>query len=183
MRVIREMDAGPILDVETVDILRLDTALDVEAKLSRACVPLVERNLGRVLAGEAEPTVQSEAAATYVRKLGKEDGGLDFSRSAKSLAHRINGLFAWPSSRFIHGEFAIKVGLADYSEDSRNGREGQVFGLEDMGLAIGCGSGVLYLRQLQRPGGKMLEAEAFLRGYDLAEGTVLESHPMTVLVS
>ena len=115
MKVVLEMDAGPILDVEMVDIRRLDTALEVEAKLSQACVPLIERNLGRILAGETEPTAQAAEAATYVRKLGKDDGDLDFSQTAESLAHRINGLFPWPGTRVFHGVVAIKVGLADFT--------------------------------------------------------------------
>jgi methionyl-tRNA formyltransferase len=183
MKVALEMDAGPILDVETVDIRRLDTALDVESKLSQACVPLIERNLGRIFAGEVEPIDQQAKAATYVRKLGKDDGDLDFSQSAQILANRINGLFPWPGTRVFHGEVAIKVGLADFVLESRDGIAGEVLGLEEDGLAIACGSGLLYLKRLQRPGGKMLDAEAFVRGYDLAEGTVLESRSMSTLVS
>ena len=183
MKVVLEMDAGPILDVELVDILRLDTALDVEAKLSQACVPLIERNLGRILAGEAEPIAQAVEAASYVRKLGKDDSDLDFSEAAEVLAHRINGLFPWPGTRVFHGEVAIKIGSADFTVESRNGVAGQVIGNEEEGLAIVCGSGVLFLKRLQRPGGKMLDAKAFVRGYDLAGGTVLESRPMSALVS
>jgi len=183
MKVALEMDAGPILDVETVDIRRLDTALDVESKLSQACVPLIERNLERIFAGEAEPIAQRAETATYVRKLGKDDGDLGFSESAEVLAHRINGLFPWPGTRVFHGEVAIKVGLADFVLESRDGVAGEVLGLEEGGLAIACGSGLLYLKRLQRPGGKMLDAEAFVRGYDLAEGTVLESRSMSTLVS
>lgn len=182
MKVALEMDAGPILDVETVDIRRLDTALDVESKLSQACVPLIERNLSRIFAGEVEPIAQQAKVATYVRKLGKDDGELDFSNSAEVLAHRINGLFPWPGSRVFHGEVAIKIGLADFALEPRDGVAGEVLGLEEGGLAIACGSGVLYLKRLQRPGGKMLDAEAFVRGYELSEGTVLESQPMSVLV-
>ncbi|MDE0768628.1 MAG: methionyl-tRNA formyltransferase [Opitutaceae bacterium] len=183
MKVALEMDAGPILDVETVDIRRLDTALDVESKLSQACVPLIERNLSRIFTGEVEPIDQQAKAATYVRKLGKDDGDLDFSQSAQILANRINGLFPWPGTRVFHGEVAIKVGLADFVLESRDGIAGEVLGLEEDGLAIACGSGLLYLKRLQRPGGKMLDAEAFVRGYDLAEGTVLESRSMSTLVS
>lgn len=183
MKVILEMDAGPILDVETVDIRRLDTALDVESKLSQACVPLVERNLGRIFVGDAEAIVQLAEVATYVRKLGKDDGDLDFLQSAEVLAHRINGLFPWPGTRVFHGEVAIKIGLADFALESRDGVAGKVLGLEEGGLAVACGSGVLYLKRLQRPGGKMLDAEAFVRGYELTVGTVLESRPMSVLVN
>ena len=98
------------------------------------------------------------------------------------MATRRNGLFPWPGTRFFTGGVAIKTGLADYAAESRQGSAGQALGLEGEGLAIVCGSGVLLLKRLQRPGGKMLGAEDFLRGYELPEGTVLESRPMSTLV-
>ncbi len=182
MKMVREMDAGPVLDVETVNIERLDTALEVEAKLSKACVPLLERNMPLIFSGEAEPHEQSADAASYVHKLGKDDGDLDFTQSAEVLARRINGLFPWPGTRFFHDGVAIKIGLADFGTESVSSPPGQTLGLESEGLAVACGSGVLYLKRMQRPGGKMLDAEAFLRGYELPEGTVLESRSISALI-
>ena len=55
--------------------------------------------------------------------------------------------------------------------------------LEAEGLAVACGTGALYLKQLQRPGGKMLGVASFVRGFELPVGTVLESVEMASLVS
>lgn len=183
MKVAREMDAGPILDVEKVNIERLDTALDLETKLSQACVPLIRRCLPTVFNGSACPERQNEEESTYVRKLTKEDGGLDFRRSAVEVSKRINGLFPWPGTRFKYGESIIKVGLADYGDLEPEGLAGQVIGLETEGLAVACESGVLYLKKLQRPGGKMLDADSFVRGFELPLGSILESVEMNGLVS
>ncbi len=184
MKVVRAMDAGPILDVERVRINKLDTSIDLEEKLSQACVPLLERNMESVFSGEAHPAPQDDAAATHVRKLVKADGVLDFRRSAVELANRVNGLFPWPGTRFENGDDVIKVGLADaWEESGTRGADGEVLGLEDGGLAIACGEGVLLLKRLQRTGGKMLDAAEFLRGYEIANGVVLESKEMPPLVS
>jgi len=92
MRIVRELDAGPIADVERVSIAPVDTALDVESKLSAACVPLVARALPR-LGSTLEFLEQAHPDATFCRRLDKSDGGLDFAATASTLAARINGLF------------------------------------------------------------------------------------------
>src|SRR5207302_4888394 len=43
MRIVRQLDAGPVADCERVAVAPLDTAADIEAKLSTACVPLLAR--------------------------------------------------------------------------------------------------------------------------------------------
>ncbi|MCH6255938.1 methionyl-tRNA formyltransferase [Puniceicoccaceae bacterium K14] len=183
MRLVRQMDAGPILDVEKVSIERLDTALAVEHKLSLACVPLVKRCLSGIFLGEAETVPQDEEAATYVRKLGKDDGVLNFAVEAKVLAKRINGLYPWPSARFTFQKNVIKVGLADYEETDTNLAPGTAIGLENGGLRVACSQGIVSLLKLQRAGGKMLDADAFLRGFEFPEGAVLESRSMPQLVA
>ena len=183
MKVVKEMDAGPVLDVEKVNIERLDTALNLETKLSRACLPLLERCLPLVFSDGAMPNPQDENRVSYVRKLTKADGGLDFRRPAEEVAKRVNALFPWPGTRFRYGDSVIKVGLADYDALELEASVGQVISLEAEGLAVACGTGALYFKQLQRPGGKMLDAASFVRGFELPVGTVLESVEMAGLVS
>jgi len=183
MRLVRQMDAGPVLDVEKVDIERLDTAMELESKLSQACVPLLARCLPSVLDGSAKPESQNESDATYVRKLSKSDGTLDFNQPAAQVANRINGLFPWPGTRFEHDGVVLKVGLADYDDQVSGKSAGFVLGLEPQGLAVACETGTLFLKRLQRPGGKMLDAESFLRGFEIPEGTILKSKDASPLVA
>lgn len=183
MQLVREMDAGPVLDVENVSIGELDTALDVEARLAAACPALLERGLPKVHAGEAVAREQDADAVSYVRKLSKEDGELDFRVPAPVLACRINGLFPWPGTRAQLGEVVIKLGLAMADNEAFRAEPGTVLGLEESGLRVACGEGSLLLKRLQRPGGKMLEAADFARGFALHEGAVFESKAMTELVS
>ncbi|MSU49840.1 MAG: methionyl-tRNA formyltransferase [Opitutus sp.] len=188
MRIVRRLDAGPVADVERVAVGDLDTAADVESKLAVACVPLVARALPRLADGTLTFTPQDDAAATYCRKLGKDDGAVDFAAPAAVLAARINGLFPWPSCMVeINGQ-PVKLGLADVApatEASGSGAAmpGEVVGADGHGLRVATGEGVLRLRKLQRPGGRMLPAADFLRGFAVAIGTRIPSRPMPVLVT
>lgn len=180
MRIVPELDAGPVADRESVTIETLDTALEVDAKLAAACVPLISRNLAALVDGTLPFIEQDHTRATFCRRLVKADGALDFTASAAELAARINGLFPWPACSFSLDGQPIKVGLADQAEQHAH-TPGEVLGADADGLLISTGSGVLRLRRLQRPGGKMLPANEFLRGQPIPAGTILASSPMPKL--
>ena len=184
MRIVRKLDAGPVADVERVGIATLDTALDVEAKLAAASVPLVARALPRLRDGTLHFAMQDEGAVSHCRKLTKEDGVLDFSAPATALAARINGLFPWPACSVEIAGQPVKFGLADTAVAVPvGGVPGTVLGADADGLWVATGDGVLRVRRLQRPGGRMLAAAEFLRGCPVAVGTALMSLPMPTLVT
>jgi methionyl-tRNA formyltransferase len=184
MRIVRKLDAGPVADVERVPILPRDTALEIEKKLSYASIPLLARTLPRLRDGLLNFLMQDESQASFCRRLVKEDGQLDFTSSAKELAARINGLFPWPSCVVeILGQ-PIKIGLAEALEDSHGGQPGEILTATDANtVAVATGRGTLRLLRLQRPGGKMLGAADFLRGFSIPAGTRLACQPMAALVS
>jgi len=190
MRIVKKLDAGPVADVERVPIGALDTALDLEAKLAAACVPLLARALPRLGAGSLGFVAQAEQAATYCRKLTKEDGGLDFAAPAAALAARINGLYPWPACSVELNGQPIKFGGADALPPPDSGHPlsrspagaGVVLGTDAEGLLIAAGGGVVRVRRMQRPGGRMLAATEFLRGCPVATGTQFASRPMPPLI-
>jgi methionyl-tRNA formyltransferase len=191
MRIVRELDAGPVAGAERVPVAPLDTAQEVEAKLAAACVPLLARALPRLARGELAFREQEHRVATFCRKLEKEDGVLDFTAPAAALAARINGLFPWPACAVEIGGQPVKFGLADAVASGQvkdptcraGGAAGEVLGADADGLLIATRAGVLRVRRLQRPGGRMLPAAEFLRGFPVAPGTRLPSKPMPPLVT
>ncbi len=191
MRIVRELDAGPVAGVERVAVGPRDTALAVETKLAAACVPLLARALPALAAGTLAFTPQDPAAATFCRKLQKEDGALDFTAPAAVLAARINGLHPWPGCTVEIAGQTVKLGgataagqchiLRDTMPPGGGGVPGEILGADPEALLVATGDGQLCLLRLQRPGGKMLPAPEFLRGFPLPPGTVIQSHVMPVL--
>jgi methionyl-tRNA formyltransferase len=193
MQIVRELDAGPLADFERVKIEPLDTALDIEAKLAAACVPLVVRALPRLATNTLDFIAQDHARATFCRRLEKNDGALDFAAPAAVLAARINGLFPWPTCGCELNGQPVKIGLADVAPladpafpassalQSATVALGSVLGVDAHGLLVATGAGVLRLRRLQRPGGRMLPAAEFLRGFPVASGTQIASMPLPAL--
>ncbi len=184
MRIVRALDAGPVADREAVPIGPLDTALEIEHKLAAACVPLLARALPRLLAGGLDFLAQDAAAATFCRKLTKDDAALDFAAPAAALAARINGLNPWPAAQVESRGEPLKFGLAEAPAGATTeAAPGSVLGADAEGLLIATGAGVLRVRRLQKPGGRMLAAAEFLRGSPIAAGTVFASRPMAPLVA
>jgi methionyl-tRNA formyltransferase len=181
MRIVRELDAGPVADIEKVIISKTDTALDIESNLSGACIPLLARNLPQLSLGQLVFIDQNASKASYCRRLTKNDGVLDFSESASKLAARINGLFPWPTCTAPMQDQIVKFGLADIVQGAA--APGLLVGTDEVGLLIGTGCNLLRIRRLQRPGGRMLSATDFIRGLPLEIGTQLPSVPMPNLVS
>lgn len=183
MRIVRELDAGPVAEVERVPIAPLDTALEVEGKLAAAVPRLLARTLDGILDGTLAFHPQEAARATFCRRLEKADGAIDFATPASELAATINGLYPWPGVQLAINGVVIKLGLADVADGPAPTHAGTVIGADALGLLVGTSHGVLRLRRLQRPGGKMLPAADFLRGFPILAGTRLPSRPMPHLAS
>jgi methionyl-tRNA formyltransferase len=183
MRIVRELDAGPVAGSERVAIAAYDTASEVEAALAAAAIPLAARCLPLLARGELAFAEQDHGHATFCRRLDKADGCLDFSAPAPVLAARVNGLHPWPSAVIDVSGTPIKLGLADALASAPLADPGTVMGEDGEGLLVASGSGTLRLRRLQRPGGRMLAAPQFLRGFPVPAGTLIPSHPMAALVS
>ena len=116
MRVVPRMDAGPIIDVETVPVSEEDTGVTLRGKIAFACVPLMERNLDALFEGRCLEKPQDETKATYCRKLTKNDGLMDFRVPARLLAHRIQAFRSWPGVSFPFGGLRIRVGKSSVED-------------------------------------------------------------------
>ncbi len=175
IRMVTKMDAGgPVVGVEKVAILSTDTGLTLRGRLAQACVPLLQRHLREMGSPSVRTIDQNEAQASYTRKLTKQDSHLDFTASAADLERRIRALSStWPGVIIEHGGQAIKIGTAAVMDDERSPGPGTILRAGPAGVDIATGLGTLRLLTLQRPGGRMMEAGEFLRGYRLAAGEIL----------
>lgn len=182
MRIIPKMDAGPILDSERTSIAKVDNSNTLAEKLALACVPLMQRNLEAILDGSARFIPQDEGLSSYTRKLSKADGVLDFDTSGTELECRIRALYPWPGCFFEFDGVRIKVGQSSADDEVHGTEPGTVLRIEKTALVVATNPGILRLSALQRPGGVMLMAADFLRGFPtIKEGSVLKGGTMRAL--
>lgn len=183
MGVVKKMDAGPVAAKITVPILPTDTSPVLRERLAQACVPLLQQNLYTLGSSTCKTVPQDESQVTFTRKLTKTDAQVDFTAPAAELERRVRALQPWPGVVVVHQGVALKVGSAAVLPDKAEIAPGTIVRLEETGVDVATGSGLLRLLTLQRPGGRMLPAAEFLRGYKLEAGERLASQPMRPLVS
>jgi methionyl-tRNA formyltransferase len=164
------LDTGPILLQQALAIPPGATAAGLSAELAALGARLTLKALEGVAAGTLAPRPQPQKGVTYARKIGREDGRLDWRLPAAVLERQVRALDPWPGVFFeTAGERIRVLGAATLATTSTH-PPGTVL---DDSLSIACGDGVFRPLRLQRPGRAPLEALAFLRGFPIAAGTVL----------
>jgi methionyl-tRNA formyltransferase len=181
-QVVRRLDAGPVLARRTLAIEPGEGRAALRARMGIEAARLVTEALPALLRGDLRPEPQEESLATYTRRLRREDAGLDFTQPARVLADRVRALEGWPGSTCLLGDLRLKVGRAVATEAAATAPAGTVLAADASGVLVAAGEGALRLLELQRPGGRMLPAAAFLAGCPLPVGAVLASEPMPALV-
>lgn len=169
------LDTGDILLMDAMPILPTDTGGILHDKLALAAPSSLEKALDLIAAGNPPRTPQDNALSTHCGKLKREDGRLDWSRSATELERLIRAYNPWPGTSCVLTDGKpLKVHRATIIEGDACPTAGTIISADPKaGLIVSCGSGLLKLEEVQAEGGKRLPAADFLRGHSLDVGTKL----------
>jgi len=168
------LDTGDMLIKRSTPIGPDETAGELHDRLALLGREAMEETLRRLCAGTLEPVKQNDAESCYAPMLKKEDGRIDWSRSAQQIHNLVRGLEPWPGAYTSFRGEALRI--ADTGvEAGSDAPAGTIVAADAAGVRIACGQGTLRAGALQLPGKKRLSAADFLRGTALNLGTRLES--------
>jgi methionyl-tRNA formyltransferase len=170
MRVVKALDAGPMLSSVARAIGPEETSVDVEVDLARLGAQALVNAVGTLSAGTATETPQDESAATYAPKLKKEDGIIRWSDSAQAIHDQIRGLHPWPHA---YSELdGMRSLLLESRVDPRPSEREPGTIVEAAGdtLRVQTGDGVLRIVRLQLEGRRAVSTREFLAGHHLGPG-------------
>ncbi len=174
MQVDEGLDTGPMLLAEAVPIGAAETAATLHDSLAALGARLIVTALEGLATGTLSARPQPDDGVTYAAKLRRGEGRLDWRRPATELERAVRAFTPWPGAEFegpsAHGGPRIKVLAAEVVPGAADATPGTIL---DARLTVACGTGALRLLKVQRAGKAALDAEAFLRGFDLAPGTRL----------
>ena len=168
------IDTGDMLEQVVVQVAEDETGGSLFDKLSAAGGPLICSTLKKAEAGTLVRTPQPGEGASYAKMLDRDLGDIHWEKDAESIERLIRGLDPWPSAYTSLNGKTLKLWKAAALEEEYGGVPGEVVRAGKDGLLIQTGKGVLKVLSLQLEGKKRMDADAFLRGYPIEAGTVLE---------
>jgi methionyl-tRNA formyltransferase len=178
MRVVKALDAGPIIAAATVPIGADDTTTIVESKLAIRGAELLVTTLDAIESGAAVETPQDDALATYAPKLSKAEANVDWAKPAADIHNQIRGLWPWPHAHTFLGPTRYILHRSRLSTvDAGAARPGTILMASALdGLHVACGDATaIELLDLQLEGKRVLTARDAMAAKTLVPGARFSS--------
>ena len=175
MKIVEELDAGPILLQRRTEISESETAPELMARLAEVGAKLLSETLKQIQS--LEPQAQQNDRATFAPILKRADGLIDWSLDAHAIARRVRGLQPWPNAftTFRSHRLIIWEAAPEWIEQLRFA-PGQIIEARGDRLVVAAAGGTaLRISELQTEGGRRLKARDFLNGTHINVGELLGS--------
>ena len=168
------LDTGDMIMKTEIVLDAKETGGSLFDKLSDAGAKLCVETLKALKEKTATWEPQGETTTAYARMLDKNLGNIKWEDTAVNIERLIRGLNPWPSAYTDWKGKVMKVWEADVVDKDSSEVPGTIVKVEKDGFYVQTGKGQIKVTALQIPGKKRMEADAFLRGYQIEEGTVLK---------
>lgn len=164
------LDTGAILLKESTKIGKKETADELTGRLAHMGAELIVKTLASL--GRIKRKKQDDSKATYAPMIGKSDGKIDWSKSARKIERRVRGFQPFPKSftSSEHGRLTFWECRALKKQKTKS-EPGTVISASGSDLRIACGKGtVLKVIEIQQEGKRKMPVSDFLNGTKLGKG-------------
>lgn len=168
------LDTGDMLLKVEIPIEAKETGGSLFDKLSDAGAKLCVETLDKLEKKEITPIPQGETTTAYAKMLDKQVGNIDWTKSAVEIERLIRGLTPWPSAYTNWNGKVMKIWDAQALDGASDALPGTIAQVDKEAFYVQTGNGFLKVCELQIPGKKRMDAAAFMRGYQVKAGEVLE---------
>jgi methionyl-tRNA formyltransferase len=176
MRVVRELDAGPMLAVERRAIRGDETSADVEKALADLGGPLAATIVEKLSQGPVTEEPQPDAGFSYADRITKDDSPIFWWRAAHEVHNQVRGLHPWPLASTSIGGHRLLIVKTRMSEGPApaSAIPGTVLEAESDRFVVAAGHGTIQILELRPEGRRTMAARDFLAGHRLAVGARME---------
>ena len=168
------LDTGDMILQREVELDPEETGGSLFDRLAVVGAKLCVEAMEAIENGTAEDIPQDHNNATHVGKISKEMGSIDWSRPAEEIERLIRGLNPWPSAYTRIGDKTLKIWKAKIVSEERKAEPGCIVAVNKDSIEVQTGTGILALLEVQLEGKKRMDTGAFLRGYEVVQGTFLK---------
>jgi methionyl-tRNA formyltransferase len=176
MRVVKALDAGPMLATVRRPIAPDETSEEVERDLAGLGASLLVSTVDALAAGQVAERPQDESAATYAPRLTRNEGIIDWTLPAATIHNLIRGLHPWPHAVTFHRGLRLILKRSAVVP-GRAARPGMVLDAQGDRLHVAAGNGIVSVLELQPEGKRAMPVRDFLAGHRIAAGDVLAAQP------
>ncbi len=167
MYLVREMDAGDVIDAVKTPIGENETAGELLDRLAVLGGDLLSKTLSRLEKGEVTATPQDSRLVSFAPMLDKSICPIDWNQTAQQVHNHVRGLNPWPVATARLGGTQFKIYTTVLIEGKAGVEPGTILGLTKTGLQVACKEGAVEIRILQAEGGKRMAAPDYFRGHPL----------------
>ena len=159
MRMSKGMDEGPVYCFHEIEILKSDSKIDLEHKLTSLCIKNLGNDLNNIFKNKLALVNQKNDEASYCKKIDKLSGKIDFTKeSTKVIFQKFKAFVGWPGIYFEKNNMQIKIhGLEEYN-GAKDGFKENDFRFISEGLAIKTIDHMIVVTYLQFPGKRIISA-------------------------
>jgi len=170
------LDTGPILRQAKIKLNGRENLADVHDALAALGAENLVPTIRDFIQGRIEPQIQAESAASYVKTLNKEDGKIDWTKTAKEIERIVRAYNPWPGAytQIAADAKTIKILAVEHETIPSHSLKTGEISISDQKLIIQCGQDALSILRLQLSGGRPLTAADFLRGHKDLAGQILK---------
>lgn len=169
-----QMDHGPILGNSKSQILNPKiTFKELSDKLADVSADLLIRTLPDYVDGKIKAHSQDHSKASFCKIIKKQDGKIDWNKSAEKIEKQIRAFHSWPTAYTFWNNKQLKLLEVDILKENKNKKPGEAFA-ENKELCVQTGNGILILKQVQLEGKKPMPSRDFLHGHSEIIGTNLQ---------
>ncbi|WP_457641541.1 methionyl-tRNA formyltransferase [Persephonella sp.] len=174
MEITEELDAGDVYSCEEVPITDKDDIISLHNKLARSGAQLLIEVLDKIEKKEIKPVPQDHERSTYAKPITKEEGKINWERSAREIFNQIRALKVWPKAFSNFRDTQVKILEAEVVDENSTGNAGEIIDMiKDKGFIVQTGKGKLLITKVQFPNSKPISAADAVRGYHIEKSEKL----------
>lgn len=174
MRMVSQLDAGPVILQLSTDVLEDETYGELALRLSELGAEALIEALALIDLNKAAEAAQDDAAATYASKITRDVTRVDWSRDARAVSRMIRAYDPRPGAFATLGGQEVKLFGARLAPSGDSAQPGQVARVDHGSLVVACGSGAIRVLQVQPAGKRRMSGADWLRGRGIALGQRFE---------
>ncbi len=173
MLTVLELDAGDVCMTEKIQISKDTTDMKLAEIIAEKSPLLIEKTLLGLESGELTPVAQNALEMTVANKFNKQDGLIDFKRTACEIECQIRAMFSWPNAYTLFKGKMLKILAAEVVPHEGCEQNGTVISVTKEGIEVCAGCDKLLIKLIKPEGKGVMSAYAWANGCGIKKGDKL----------